>query len=109
MLADSSTMKEEKQKKKNVSESSETSDKEDEEDSNKVSEGNSGDEEYNFNKTKKKTKQMLAKKVFTPGAQSYDHSDDSSLSDQSSLYSQFYCLVKTLLNISSFKLNYYFQ
>ena len=32
-------------------------------------------------KTKKKTKQMLAKKVFTPGAQTFDHSGDSSLSD----------------------------
>ena len=109
MLADSSTMKEEKQKKKNLSESSETSDKEDEEDSNKVSEGNSGDEEYNFNKKEEENKTDACQESFTPGAQSYDHSDDSSLSDQSSLYSQFYCLVKTLLNISSFKLNYYFQ
>ena len=80
MLADSSTMKEEKiEEQKNVSESSETS--EDEKDNHKVSEGNSDNEEYNSKKTKKKTKRMLAKKVFTPGAQTFDHSGDSSLSD----------------------------
>ena len=80
MLADSSTMKEEKiEEQKNVSESSETS--EDEKDNHKVSEGNSDNEEYNSKKTKKKTKWMLAKKVFTPGAQTFDHSGDSSLSD----------------------------
>ena len=82
MLADYSTLTEEQiEEKKNVIEFSDTSDKEDEGDNSKVSEGNSGDEEYVSKETKMKRKHLLAKKVFTPGAQTYDHSGDSSLSD----------------------------
>ena len=57
MLADSSTMKEEKiEEKKNVSESSDTSDKEDEGYNSKVSEGNSKDKEYISKEKRKENK-----------------------------------------------------
>ena len=81
MLADSSTMKKEIiEEKKKFSESSDTSDKEDVGDNSKVSEGNSEDEEYISKETKKKQNRCLPRKC-SPGAQTYDHSGDSSLSD----------------------------